>query len=190
MANYRDYRRRLIALSKGEIRIPETRELLSRDIHPEWMLFGGPGREPLPFEETRTLRLELLFAEGSDGTMHVACTTIQIDFLNPTAGYLDLMGHGIAFSVLDAEYHLLSAMKQLGMEPLWWTLVCTTKDDHPLSAYRRTIIILNRDPDCKPAGPGPVAEQLFTHDVFERLENLMEESHRTEIAESKFAGSP
>jgi hypothetical protein len=186
MSNHRDYSGRLIALSKDEIFIEEARDLIRRDMNPDWLFLAGPGKEPIPFEETRALRLELLFGEGHFDNVRRRCPTIQIDFINPTAGYLDMMGSGIAFSVLEAEYHLLKAMKELDMEPLWWMLICTTKDHHPLSAYRRSIIILNRDPDGKPAGLGPVADKLFTHDAFERLEDLIEESHRMEIAASKF----
>lgn len=187
MTIYRNYTDRLVALSIGSLDAEEARELISRDISPEFLFITGPRDACELFEETDSLTLEGLFGDGRPDSLSGTCATLRIDFLNPTSGYFDLMlPLGVRFYVLDAELHLQDAMTKLGISPFVWTIICTTANDHPMSAYRRTIIILNQDQAGNDTGARSTGREFFNTDVFAQLEDLMEESLRREIEKGKF----
>ena len=77
-------------------------------------------------------------------------------------------------------------MTKLGIPPFNSTITCTTANDHPMSAYRRTIIILNQDQAGNDTGARSTCRTLFNPNVFAQLEDLMEESLREEIEKGRF----
>ena len=182
----RDYSTRLIALSTASLNVDEARALISRDIDQDFLFLEGPSGEMEHFEETASLRLETFFGESPSDHVLKTCTSIRIDFLNPSSRYLDLLANGIRFHALNACCHLEQAMTQLEIEPCWWTIACTTGCDHFMSFYRRTIIILNHDCDGNEFGTGAVRGSLFNPATFDQLEDLMEQSLRKEIEQWRF----
>lgn len=187
MTDDRDYAKRLIAISTASLDVDEARTLISRDIDQDFMFLEGASGEMEHFEETASLRLETFFGEGPSDHGRTTCSSIRIDFLNPASSYLDLIVNGMAIHALNSCCHLKDAMKQIGITPCWWTISCTTKNDHPMSLYRRTIIILNHDADGKEFGIGAVRGRLFNPATFNQLEDLMEQSLRKEIEQWRFA---
>lgn len=187
MTIYRNYTDRLVALSHRLIDPAEARALIRRDICSDFLFITGPPDVWELFEETDALRLESLFGEGRPKSMLKSCATIRIDFLNPTSGYLDLLlPLGIRYHALDAECNLQDSMTKLGIPPFNSTITCTTANDHPMSAYRRTIIILNQDQAGNDTGARSTGREFFNTDVFAQLEDLMEESLREEIETMRF----
>lgn len=187
MTIYRNYTDRLVALSIGSLDAEKARELISRDINPEFLFITGPRDACELFGETDALTLERLFGDGRPDSVSGTCATLRIDFLNPTSGYFDLMlPLGIRFYVIDAELHLQDAMTKLGIPPFVWTIICTTANDHPMSAYRRTVIILNQDRAGNDTGASPRCRGFFNPNVFAQLEDFMEESLRREIEKGRF----
>lgn len=187
MITCRDYTKRLVALSTRLLDAEEARTLIGRDINSEFLFIAGPEDDWELFQETDALRLETLFGDGRPERLLGTCATLRIDFLNPTSGYFDLMlPLGIRYYVLDAEFHLRDAMTKLGIPTFIWTITCTTANDHPMSAYRRTIIILNQDRAGNDTGARSTCRTLFNPNVFAQLEDLMEESLRKEIEKRRF----
>lgn len=187
MITCRDYTKRLVALSTGRLKAEEARTLIGTDISSEFLFIAGPEDDWEFFEETDALRLETLFGEGRPKRMLGTCATLRIDFLNPTSGYFDLMlPLGIRYYVVDAEFHLRDAMTKLGIPPFIWTITCTTANDHPMSAYRRTVIILNQDRAGNDTGASPRCRGFFNPNMFAQLEDFMEESLRREIEKGRF----
>ncbi|MGY6637258.1 MAG: hypothetical protein ACXIUO_08985 [Erythrobacter sp.] len=182
MTTRRDYTNRLVALSKGWLNVSDARALIQRDINSDFLALMGPGDDWELFKETDTIRLEKFF--GSDGLANTqtTCETLRVDFLNPTSGYLDMMlASGLTFYVVDAEFHLRNAMNEMGIPPFCWTISCTTANDHPMSAYRRTIIILNRDADVNDVRIGGARHQLSNPEVFGQVEDRIDQILRSEI---------
>ena len=187
MTIYRNYTDRLVALSIGFLNAEKARELISRDISSEFLFITGPRDACELFEETDSLSLERLFGDDRPDSLSGTCATLRIDFLNPTSGYLDLLlPLGIRYHALDAECNLQDSMTKLGIPPFNSTITCTTANDHPMSAYRRTIIILNQDQAGNDTGARSTCRTLFNPNVFAQLEDLMEESLREEIEKGRF----
>ena len=114
------------------------------------------------------------------------CCAIQIDFLNPTAGYLNVRGGELHYAIVNADFAFETAMRYIGIDPAWWTIYCTTQNDHQLSACRRTIIALDYDPNGNATMSAQVLEKLIDRNMLRHLENILEEKIRPAIQSMPF----
>ena len=177
---YKDYSKRLISLSWGILDVEEARERMARDINNDFLCVRRPGEFWEYTNDPKVPPLEKLIGEERDQSLKFF-TVIQIDFLRPTHDYIDLRSNGMDYAMVTADEQLEGAMKTLGINADWWIMCCTTSDDHKASAYRRSIIVLNRDVNDKDAAAKEILRHIIDPDVMETLENILEDAIREEI---------
>lgn len=183
--NNKDYSNRLVAVSKRYLTVKEAASRIDQDIEKDSLIMQGPGAFWEEFDKDEAYLIGRYLKKREDDPAQF-CRAIQIDFLNPTAGYLDVRGGELHYAIVNADFVFEAAMRYVGIDPAWWTISCTTRNDHQLSAYRRTIIALDYDPNGNATMSKQVLEKVIDRNMLRHLENILEEKIRPEIQSMPF----
>jgi hypothetical protein len=181
----KDYANRLVAVSKRYLSVKEAAARIDRDIEEDFLVMKGPGEYWGEFNKDEAYLIGRYLKKREDDPAQFCCA-IQIDFLNPTAGYLDVRGGELHYAIVNADFAFETAMRYIGIDPAWWTISCTTQNDHQLSACRRTIIALDYDPNGNATMSAQVLEKLIDRNMLRHLENILEEKIRPAIQSMPF----
>lgn len=186
MPTPRDYSTRLVSLTFQFIELEEMQRRIAADINSDF-LFYTPTGDDWQYYDPKTTPLNLISdTEYTSADSHWF-TILQIDLLRPVADYLDLRAPGGPLhQLLSGECFLIDALQSQSIDCNWSTLCCTTETDHPMSAYRRSIAVLNRLPDGTALQPNPDLH-VIKHDLLLTLEDHLETAFRAAIAKEHYA---
>lgn len=176
---YKDYSARLVSVSWHQLTDEQAAARIASDFNNDFLWVRGLGRFQDYYHKPDTLPLrELANPNYADAAwFHV----FQIDLLRPAHDYIDLRSGGRDYAILIAEQQFEDAMRSLGIMPNWWTICCSTMNDHPKSAYRRSIMVLGRDLHGNDAPHGDIVVALANPETLDLIEDALEHSLRAEI---------
>ena len=175
----RDYQSRLISLTYQSLPIDELERRVRADLNPDFLFYTSPDSDWEYFELEKTPLTS--FSDPSKVGEFDWFTAVQIDLLRPTVDYLELRAPSQPrFQILSGECFLTAALKARGIMTNWSTLCCTTQNDHPMSAFRRTIAVLGRDENGSALDPNP-HPRFLGHDIYLALEDDLERDFRKAI---------
>lgn len=176
---YKDYSNCLVSVSWNQLTNEDAAERIASDFNEDFLWIRGPGGFQNDYGKPNAVPLKQL------ANCHYADTAwfhvFQIDLLRPVHDYLDLRSGGRDYTILTAEQQFEAAMRSLGITPDWWTICCSTMNDHPMSAYRRSIIVLGRDVHGNDAPYDDIIVALTNPATLVLIEEALEHSMRAEI---------
>lgn len=177
--SYKDYSNCLVSVSWHQLTDEEAAARIASDFNNDFLWIRGPGGFQDYYHKPDVVPLRELANPNYADTrwFHV----FQIDLLRPAHDYIDLRSGGRDYAILVAEQHFEEAMRSLGIMPNWWTICCSTMNDHPMSAYRRSIMVLGRDVHGNDAPYEDIVVALANPATLERIEDALEHSLRAEI---------
>ena len=176
---YKDYSNRLVSVSWHQLKDEDAAARIASDFNNDFLWIRGPGGFQDYYHRPDAVPLrELANTNYADTAwFHV----FQIDLLRPAHDYLDLRCGGRDYAILTAEQQFEEAMCSLGIVPNWWTICCSTMNDHPMSAYRRSIMVLGRDVHGNDAPYEDIVVALANPATLDLIEDALEHSLRAEI---------
>lgn len=181
-SNMRDYTNRLISLSWQYLSAGECQARARADINPDFRfcdLRAKPGDGEYFDPDTNDFR----DLTGPDGHFF---DCLQIDLLRPSFDYLSLKYSSLLYILLDCEYLLADKLEARGIVPEWSTIKCTTADDSPISAYRRTIVFPNVGFNAVPVTQTPRPDDMPI-ELLEQLEDDLEQEFRRRMVIEHYA---
>lgn len=137
---YKDYSTRLVSVSWHQLDDEGAAARIASDFNNDFLWIRGPSGFQEYYGKPDAVPLRQLAKLEYEGTAWFP--VFQIDLLRPTHDYIDLRSGGRDYAILLAEKQFEDAMRSLGIMPNWWTICCSTMNDHPMSAYRRSIMVL------------------------------------------------
>ena len=181
-----DYSKRLVSLTYQFLELEELQRRIAADINHDF-LFYTPTGEGWQYYDPKAVPLPMISDPVHTSDDSHWFTIFQIDLLRPTADYLDLRAPGQPiYQILSGECFLTKAFEARNIDCNWSTLCCTTENDHPMSAYRRTIAILSRDAGGAEIRPDP-DPRFINHDLLLALEDDLEQAIRAAINSEHYA---
>ncbi len=134
-----DYSKRLVSLSWHFLSAEECDRRVSADIDNGFLYFNLRG---LPGDGEYFASDEHSFKtfEGMHGKL-LDC--LQIDLLRPVFDYYDLKYKSLLFLLVQIEGKIIELLAKRGIDAEWFMVGCTTANDSPVSALRRTLIFPN-----------------------------------------------
>ena len=176
---YKDYSNRLVSVCWHQLTDEEAAARIACDINNDFLWIRGPGGFEAYYHRPDAVPLRELANPNYADTawFHV----FQIDLLRPAHDYIDLRSGGRDYAILMAEQQFEDAMRSLRIMPNWWTICCSTMNDHPMSAYRRSIMVLGRDIHGNDAPYQDIVVALANPETLDLIEEALEHSLRAEI---------
>ncbi|WP_237367152.1 hypothetical protein [Rhizorhapis sp. SPR117] len=132
-----DYSKRLLSLSWHFLTSEECDARAKADIQPDFMvcdLRALPGDGEY-FDPKLNSFSQLCGGKGLD--------CLQIDLLRPVYDYYSLKYNSLIFLLVDIERQIISLLEERGIDAEWSMIGCTTENDSPVSAVRRTLVFPN-----------------------------------------------
>lgn len=176
---YKDYSTRLVSVSWHQLDDEGAAARIASDFNNDFLWIRGPSGFQEYYGKPDAVPLRQLAKLEYEGTAWFP--VFQIDLLRPTHDYIDLRSGGRDYAILLAEKQFEDAMRSLGIMPNWWTICCSTMNDHPKSAYRRSIMVLGRDVHGNDAPYDDIMMALTNAATLDRIEDELEHSLREEI---------
>lgn len=176
---YKDYSNRLVSVCWHQLTDEEAAARIACDINNDFLWIRGPGGFEAYYHRPDAVPLRELANPNYADTawFHV----FQIDLLRPAHDYIDLRSGGRDYAILMAEQQFEDAMRSLRIMPNWWTICCSTMNDHPMSAYRRSIMVLGRDIHGNDAPYQDIVVAPANPETLDLIEDALEHSLRAEI---------
>lgn len=176
---YKDYSNRFVSVCWHQLTDEEAAARIACDINNDFLWIRGPGGFEAYYHRPDAVPLRELANPNYADTawFHV----FQIDLLRPAHDYIDLRSGGRDYAILMAEQQFEDAMRSLRIMPNWWTICCSTMNDHPMSAYRRSIMVLGRDIHGNDAPYQDIVVALANPETLDLIEDALEHSLRAEI---------
>ena len=176
---YKDYSTRLVSVSWHQLDDEGAAARIASDFNNDFLWIRGPSGFQEYYGKPDAVPLRQLAKLEYEGTAWFP--VFQIDLLRPTHDYIDLRSGGRDYAILLAEKQFEDAMRSLGIMANWWTICCSTMNDHPKSAYRRSIMVLGRDVHGNDAPYDDIMMALTNAATLDRIEDELEHSLREEI---------
>ncbi len=175
---YKDYSNRLVSVSWHQLTDEEAAARIASDFNNDFLWIRGPDGFQGYYHKRDAVPLRELANPNYADTawFHV----FQIDLLRPAHDYIDLRSGGRDYVILMAEQQFEDAMRSLRIMPNWWTICCSTMNDHPMSAYRRSIMVLGRDIHGNDAPYQDIVVALANPETLDLIEDALEHSLRAE----------
>lgn len=134
-----DYSKRLVSLSWHFLSAKECDDRASVDIDNGFLYFNfralpGDGEYFIPGEHSFTT------FEGIHGKL-LDC--LHIDLLRPVFDYYDLKYKSLLLLLVQVEGKIIELLAERGIDAEWFMVGCTTANDSPVSALRRTLVFPN-----------------------------------------------
>ena len=177
--DYKDYSTRLVSVSWHQLDDEGAAARIASDFNNDFLWIRGPSGFQEYYGKPDAVPLRQLAKLEYEGTAWFP--VFQIDLLRPAHDYIDLRSGGRDYAILLAEKQFEDAMRSLGIMPNWWTICCSTMNDHPKSAYRRSIMVLGRDIHGNDAPYDDIMMALTNPATLDRIEDELEHSLRAEI---------
>lgn len=175
----RDYTTRLISLCWHFLSVEECQARVRADINPDFRFCDlRPDQVDGEYFDPDTDSFQML--AGPDNHFF---DCLQIDLLRPTYDYLSLKYDSLLYILLDCEILLSDKLQARGVTPQWATVRCTTANDSPISAYRRTIVFPNVGFDAVPISHAPQPSELSIEFIHQLEDDLEQEFRRRMIIE-------
>ncbi len=134
-----DYSKRLVSLSWHFLTPEECDARSEADIAPDFRvcdLRALPGDGEYYDPETNS------FSELCGGRGELM-DCLQIDLLRPAYDYYSLKYNSLKLLLVDIERKIISLLEERGIDAEWSMIGCTTANDSPVSALRRTLVFPN-----------------------------------------------
>lgn len=182
---YKDYSKCLVSVSWDQLTDEDASARIASDFNKDFLWISGPDGFQDDYGKTDAVPLRHLANSQYADTawFHV----FQIDLLRPVYDYISLRSSGRDYAILTAEQQFEEVMRSFGITPNWWTICCSTMNDHPMSAYRRSIIVLGRDVNGDDAPYEDIIVALANPITLAGIEDALEHSLRAEIEHQMFA---